>query len=150
MAKHSLSKQFAVPFRASHFAVGRSLCWRHRWRTFHCSLPISNRYSIVAVCHALHDVCLSTGKKNHIALARLASCRSCVARADHMCAVLNAIVDTPVVFFSPVEWPKSEGRIACNWRFKPLSRSFREWQVTPADNTRPIINRKYKESIGEM
>lgn len=52
-----------MPSRASHFAVGRLLCRAARWRTFHCSLPISNRHSIVAVCHALHDVYLSTVKK---------------------------------------------------------------------------------------
>lgn len=58
-----LNSPRVVPSRASHFAVGRLLCRPARWRTFHCSLPIFNRHSIVAVCHALHDVYLSTVKK---------------------------------------------------------------------------------------
>lgn len=67
-----------------------------------------------------------------------------------MCAVLNAIVDTPVVFFSPLNDrnQKDELRVIedsnlCHGRFE-------NDKVTPADNTRPIINRKYKESVGEM
>lgn len=119
-----------------------------RWRTFHCSLPISNRHSIVAVCHALHDVCLSTAKKitSRSSDSRHASrAPICAVYIKRYCehsrrALFPSLNDRN----QKDELPVVRDSNRCHDRFE-------NDKVTLAGSARPIISRKYmQESVCEI